>query len=173
MEYDCHIIDTAGQVRFLLLFVGCIYPVLLIILAFKPFASAVVIPLGRIFTPQFPTRHRNTRLCPCICDNLEEFLRHDSNCLRQDCRLLRCQRHPVRGRRVKGRSTTEVKSLLRHSLVARDGASSWSPYDPDRCSFFLRSRQVDASEGEKLAQANKAAWIETSAKNNVNVGQYI
>ncbi|KAF8654758.1 hypothetical protein AX16_003413 [Volvariella volvacea WC 439] len=33
------------------------------------------------------------------------------------------------------------------------------------------NRQVEQSEGEKLAQANKAAWIETSAKENVNVGK--
>jgi len=33
------------------------------------------------------------------------------------------------------------------------------------------SRQVQASEGEKLAQKNGAAWIETSAKNNINVGK--
>jgi hypothetical protein len=36
----------------------------------------------------------------------------------------------------------------------------------------LCSRQVQASEGEKLAQRNGAAWIETSAKNNINVGEY-
>ncbi|TFK43575.1 small GTPase superfamily [Crucibulum laeve] len=33
------------------------------------------------------------------------------------------------------------------------------------------SRQVDPSEGEKLAKQNKAAWVETSAKNNVNVSK--
>jgi len=33
------------------------------------------------------------------------------------------------------------------------------------------NRQVQAPEGEKLAQRNGAAWIETSAKNNVNVGK--
>ena len=31
-------------------------------------------------------------------------------------------------------------------------------------------RQVDAKDGEKLAKTNDCAWIETSAKNNVNVG---
>lgn len=34
------------------------------------------------------------------------------------------------------------------------------------------SRQVQASEGEKLAQRIGAAWIETSAKDNINVGKY-
>jgi Ras family protein len=29
---------------------------------------------------------------------------------------------------------------------------------------------VPPSEGEELAKLNKAAWVETSAKNNVNVG---
>ena len=33
------------------------------------------------------------------------------------------------------------------------------------------SRQVQPTEGEDLAKANRAAWIETSAKNNVNVGE--
>ncbi|GLB33761.1 putative ras subfamily of RAS small GTPases [Lyophyllum shimeji] len=32
------------------------------------------------------------------------------------------------------------------------------------------SRQVTPAEGQQLAEANKAAWIETSAKTNVNVG---
>jgi hypothetical protein len=34
------------------------------------------------------------------------------------------------------------------------------------------NRQVAPDEGEKLAQTNKAAWVETSAKNNINVGMY-
>ena len=39
-------------------------------------------------------------------------------------------------------------------------------------SFDLTSsRQVQAAEGEELAKANSAAWIETSAKNNLNVGE--
>ncbi|PPQ94953.1 hypothetical protein CVT25_003925 [Psilocybe cyanescens] len=33
------------------------------------------------------------------------------------------------------------------------------------------SRQVEPSEGEKLALQNHAAWVETSAKNNTNVSQ--
>ncbi|KAI0005037.1 small GTPase superfamily [Russula compacta] len=33
------------------------------------------------------------------------------------------------------------------------------------------SRQVQAAEGEDLAKANHAAWVETSAKNNVNVAK--
>jgi Ras family protein len=33
------------------------------------------------------------------------------------------------------------------------------------------SRQVQPNEGEELAKSNKAAWVETSAKNNVNVGK--
>jgi len=32
------------------------------------------------------------------------------------------------------------------------------------------NRQVEPHEGEKLAQTNKAAWVETSAKNDINVG---
>ncbi|KAH7930092.1 hypothetical protein BV22DRAFT_1109521 [Leucogyrophana mollusca] len=33
------------------------------------------------------------------------------------------------------------------------------------------SRQVPPDEGEELAKTNKAAWVETSAKDNVNVGK--
>ncbi|KAF8450465.1 small GTPase superfamily [Boletus edulis BED1] len=33
------------------------------------------------------------------------------------------------------------------------------------------SRQVQPNEGEEFAKSNKAAWVETSAKNNVNVGK--
>jgi len=33
------------------------------------------------------------------------------------------------------------------------------------------SRQVPPNEGEELAKLNNAAWVETSAKNNVNVGK--
>ena len=36
-------------------------------------------------------------------------------------------------------------------------------------SFFRR--QVDAIEGDRLAKANDCAFVETSAKNNVNVGE--
>jgi hypothetical protein len=32
------------------------------------------------------------------------------------------------------------------------------------------SRQVDASDAENLAKLNDCAWIETSAKNNLNIG---
>jgi hypothetical protein len=38
------------------------------------------------------------------------------------------------------------------------------PYSPN-------SRQVAPNEGEELAKLNNAAWVETSAKNNVNVGK--
>lgn len=31
---------------------------------------------------------------------------------------------------------------------------------------------MQATEVEDLAKANRAAWIETSAKNNVNVGEF-
>jgi len=34
-----------------------------------------------------------------------------------------------------------------------------------------RSRQVQPTEGQQLAETNNAAWIETSAKDNVNVAQ--
>jgi hypothetical protein len=33
------------------------------------------------------------------------------------------------------------------------------------------SRQVQPAEGEHLAKENRAAWVETSAKDNVNVGE--
>jgi len=36
---------------------------------------------------------------------------------------------------------------------------------------LAQGRQVDPAEGAKLAEANRAAWIETSAKNDHNIGQ--
>ncbi|KAF9007020.1 P-loop containing nucleoside triphosphate hydrolase protein [Cyathus striatus] len=39
-----------------------------------------------------------------------------------------------------------------------------------KCDLF-QNRQVEATEGAKLAQINKAAFIEASAKDNVNVGK--
>jgi Ras family protein len=38
-------------------------------------------------------------------------------------------------------------------------------------SHDYNSRQVKPEEGQKLAKSNDAAWVETSAKNNINVGQ--
>ncbi|KAJ8475142.1 hypothetical protein ONZ45_g15706 [Pleurotus djamor] len=35
----------------------------------------------------------------------------------------------------------------------------------------LKSRQVQPNEGEELAKKHGAAWLETSAKNNVNVAK--
>ncbi|KIY72098.1 hypothetical protein CYLTODRAFT_440855 [Cylindrobasidium torrendii FP15055 ss-10] len=35
----------------------------------------------------------------------------------------------------------------------------------------LTTRQVSAEEGQALAKTNKAAWVETSAKNNLNVAK--
>ena len=37
---------------------------------------------------------------------------------------------------------------------------------------YRSSRQVDPSEGEKLAKENKCAWVETSAKDGTNVSKY-
>ena len=38
--------------------------------------------------------------------------------------------------------------------------------------FPYLSRQVDSMDGEKLAKLNDCAWIETSAKNNLNIGAF-
>ena len=40
------------------------------------------------------------------------------------------------------------------------------------CPYSPIVRQVKSNEGEDLAKINKAAWVETSAKNDINVGQY-
>lgn len=37
--------------------------------------------------------------------------------------------------------------------------------------FSSPNRQIDQSEGERLAQQNHAAWVETSSKDNVNIGK--
>ena len=45
------------------------------------------------------------------------------------------------------------------------------------CVFFFKlsylSRQVDSTDGEKLAKVNDCAWIETSAKNGTNISMFI
>ena len=38
---------------------------------------------------------------------------------------------------------------------------------------YNKNRQVAKDEGEELAKQNHAAWVETSAKTNTNVGQSI
>jgi hypothetical protein len=50
--------------------------------------------------------------------------------------------------------------------------SFFTPVDLKVANWVLNvnRRQVDAKDGEKLAKVNDCAWIETSAKNNVNVG---
>ncbi|KAL9710739.1 GTP-binding protein [Leucoagaricus gongylophorus] len=40
-----------------------------------------------------------------------------------------------------------------------------------KCDLAPSGRQVDAANGEKLARENKAAFVETSAKENINVGK--
>ncbi len=37
---------------------------------------------------------------------------------------------------------------------------------------YVTFRQVPAKDGETLAQTNNAVWVETSAKENINVGKY-
>lgn len=46
------------------------------------------------------------------------------------------------------------------------------PFRSPSCLDLTRcSRQVQPSEGEDLAKAIRSAWVETSAKSNVNVGE--
>jgi len=58
------------------------------------------IHLGWIFTHQLTICHWYPWLCPCIFNHVAEFFWHDTNCIRQDCRLLWCGWHSVRHRRV-------------------------------------------------------------------------
>jgi hypothetical protein len=37
----------------------------------------------------------------------------------------------------------------------------------------MPSRQVNSDEAKKIADSNHAAFVETSAKNNTNVGEYL
>lgn len=62
----------------------------------------------------------------------------------------------------------------KNDLTQRYNISPFSPSRPlmsDLCSY-RNLRQVSPDEGQGLAAENSAAWIETSAKNNVNVGTY-
>ena len=48
---------------------------------------------------------------------------------------------------------------------------SWRFFKKKKLSPYL-SRQVDAKDGKSLAQLNDCAWIETSAKNNLNISEF-
>lgn len=63
--------------------------------------------------------------------------------------------------RIQDRSSEEVcAALLAHA--------TYSLFQRLHSSII---RQVKPNEGEDLAKVNKAAWVETSAKNDVNVGK--
>lgn len=70
VEYECDIIDTAGQVR--------------------PSADALISShraqslLGRVFHSKSETCDRDTRLCTCILHHVSQFLRDGANRPRQD-----------------------------------------------------------------------------------------
>lgn len=73
---------------------------------------------------------------------------------------------------------TDIPCVVVGSKVDLDSryGSTWPRIDPLKIyTSTLCSRQVSPQDGEKLAQEINAAWVETSAKTNVNVGtqQYI
>ena len=75
VDYDCDIIDTAGQVCTRVSHV-------------TPFVLTTLHRKGRVFYPQFKACHWNPWFRPRLFGHLEKFLRHDPDRVRQDCQLL-------------------------------------------------------------------------------------
>ncbi|TFK69204.1 ras-domain-containing protein [Pluteus cervinus] len=114
VEYDCHIIDTAGQDEY------------------SPLNSQHAIGIHGYVLVYSITSRNSFNMIQIVYDKIVDFCGvSDIPCV------------------VVGSKADLQQRFVIHVLTAT----------------LSSSRQVDASEGEKLAQANKAAWIETSAKN--------
>ncbi|KAF8882809.1 P-loop containing nucleoside triphosphate hydrolase protein [Infundibulicybe gibba] len=72
---------------------------------------------------------------------------------------------------ITSRNSFDMVQIVYDKIVDFCGVSEIPCVIVGSKSDLQHSRQVDVSEGERLARENKAAWVETSAKNNVNVGK--
>ncbi|KAF9528812.1 P-loop containing nucleoside triphosphate hydrolase protein [Crepidotus variabilis] len=107
VEYDCHIIDTAGQDEF------------------SPINSQYAIGIHGYVLVYSITSRNSFNMIQVVHDKIVDF-----------CGL------------------TKIPCVIVGSK-----------------SDLSMQRQVDSKDGEKLAKDNDCAWIESSAKNNVNVGK--
>lgn len=110
VEYDCDIIDTAGQVG---LFLSSLPHLHLLTLPVTP---------GRILHFELQACYWHTRLCSRVLDSIPQLLRHDPDRLRQDYQLLRRKRHSLCNRGVKVGLTIQVcySSLATRAVVNAD-----------------------------------------------------
>lgn len=154
VEYDCDIIDTAGQVgnlgplsaRLLHLYYQDEYSIL---------NSKHAIGIHGYVLVYSVTSRRSFEMIKIVYDKILDFCgKNDIPCVivgaktdlqNRYVRLLRPLLH--------GDTPCFVNFVI-------DTVHSYSP----------NTRQVQPNEGEELAKSNKAAWVETSAKNNINVG---
>ena len=143
VEYDCHIIDTAGQVLYLS--IGIFF--------YSRYLSLTYFAIGRIHADKQSICYWNTRLYTRVLYYIQKLLQPDTRCIRQDHKLL-----------------WSAQDRLRHCrfqewfiYVVCNFTLAWSLFWP-----YLR-RQVDSTDGERLAKENDCAWIETSAKNGTNI----
>ena len=154
VEYDCHIIDTAGQVyicsiqKFPPFFSTpdtCDYLCLTYLLhnqdEYTPINSQYAIGIHGYILVYSITSKNSFNLIQGVYDKIINF-----------CGL------PKIACVIVG-----SKSDLSMSYVT--SGYPWSLFWPWP---YLR-RQVDSTDGEKLAKQNDCAWVETSAKNNVNI----
>ncbi|KAF8842310.1 hypothetical protein BDN67DRAFT_1067893 [Paxillus ammoniavirescens] len=116
VEYDCDIIDTAGQDEYSIL------------------NSKHAIGIHGYVLVYSVTSRRSFDMIKIVYDKIIDFCgKNDIPCV------------------IVGAKTDLQSRYVATSL------SAWPQVQPD--------------EGEELAKLNKAAWVETSAKNNVNVGK--
>lgn len=133
-------------------------------------------PLTCLRSP-FPTVDWHPRIRPRLLHHLEELAGDGEDRPREDNRFLRRHRHPMCDRGLQERSRAKVHITFPYPYpifldISYANTSSLA-LQASTNAHITRSRQVDAVEGEKVAHEHNAAWVETSAKNNVNVGQYI
>ncbi|KAK2464108.1 hypothetical protein APHAL10511_003856 [Amanita phalloides] len=107
VEYDCHIIDTAGQDEY------------------SPLNAQYAIGIHGYVLVYSITSRNSFNMVQIVYDKIIDF-----------CGL------------------TEIPCVIAGS----------------KCDL-LQNRQVELIEGQRLAEANKAAFLETSAKENINVGK--
>ena len=83
-EYDCHIIDTAGQVN-------------VVFFVTKSSSSSIYrVLIGRVLALELSICHRNSRLHSCLLDYVQKLVQHDSSRIRQNCQFFWCHQDPLR-----------------------------------------------------------------------------
>lgn len=126
VEYDCHIIDTAGQDEY------------------SPLNSQHAIGIHGYVLVYSITSRNSFNMIQIVYDKIIDFC-----------------------------GVTELPCVIVGSKCDLLQKSVRLPHPAQELIFssFIFSRQVDSIEGQRLAEANKAIFLESSAKENVNVGK--